>query len=475
MKGLYSLVEFQGRRDGMEDRSAVVIGEDFMLFGVFDGHGGESCSQFCKDKMLQAISSHLLEGAGPKLALEKGFAKVDSEYCNLASKLDLDDGSTATVLLLRGTEYFLASTGDSRAVMVDCNGDSIPLSYDHKPDRRDERKRVIKAGGQIAYDDDNGTYRVLNEEVGGLAVTRAIGDYNFKPYVTGEPEVSSGILSNSISYICMASDGLWDDVSNEEAGKVLLEQSKNIQKSTEHLVEIAYSRGSEDNITVVTVDIGKYLGTLKVENKPKKSSEERKSDRKLKKKEKRVIPGLSEDGYLSNVLLWKTPVTTFLWLSVGILVFFLTYFADFSVLSLTAYLLLMQIVITFLVVKLAPILIRIKLLSSGFDSTVFVFEGSVLSDEVVERAANVTEKLATTVFEHWTMIVREGTPTRILIALRFISYFFSPLPLQVVLFALFVALFSLPATYHHNQTFLDKHYQKATASYQRLQRKIFKK
>jgi len=111
----------------------------------------------------------------PIKALETAFTSVDNDYCSLARKLDLDDGSTASVLLLRDGEYYLAAAGDSRAVLVMDDGSVEALSDDHNPDRRDERLRVTKLGGMVEYDQENETYRVFSDEVGGLAVTRAIG------------------------------------------------------------------------------------------------------------------------------------------------------------------------------------------------------------------------------------------------------------------------------------------------------------
>jgi len=48
---------------------------------------------------------------------------------------------------------------------------AIELSFDHKPDLPEERGRIIKAGGEVVDGRVNGM----------LALSRAIGDFDYKP------------------------------------------------------------------------------------------------------------------------------------------------------------------------------------------------------------------------------------------------------------------------------------------------------
>jgi len=50
------------------------------------------------------------------------------------------------------------------------NGRAVPLSRDHKPTLKDERKRIEAAGGFVEYKRVNGN----------LALSRALGDFIFK-------------------------------------------------------------------------------------------------------------------------------------------------------------------------------------------------------------------------------------------------------------------------------------------------------
>ncbi len=56
---------------------------------------------------------------------------------------------------------------------------------------------------------------------GVLAVSRAIGDINLKPYVTCDPEIIHHSITPDDNYVILASDGLWDVMTNEEVGTLI--------------------------------------------------------------------------------------------------------------------------------------------------------------------------------------------------------------------------------------------------------------
>lgn len=64
---------------------------------------------------------------------------------------------------------FQANAGDSRAI-ASVWGTVEPLSYDHKPYKESEIKRIKAAGGWV----------INNRVNGNLALSRALGDFVFK-------------------------------------------------------------------------------------------------------------------------------------------------------------------------------------------------------------------------------------------------------------------------------------------------------
>lgn len=82
---------------------------------------------------------------------------------------------------------------------------------DHKPNTVSERERIEKAGGVVVW---AGTWRVG----GVLAVSRAFGDRPLKRYVLATPDVCVQTLSFEDEFVVMASDGVWDVLSNQVWG-----------------------------------------------------------------------------------------------------------------------------------------------------------------------------------------------------------------------------------------------------------------
>ncbi|TVU01721.1 hypothetical protein EJB05_52820, partial [Eragrostis curvula] len=96
-------------------------------------------------------------------------------------------------------------------------------------------------------------------------VSAVSGDYYLKPYVIAEPEVTVTDRTDKDEFLILASDGLWDVVPNEVACKIArnclsgLAASKypesvsgsSAADAAGLLVELAMSRGSKDNISVV--------------------------------------------------------------------------------------------------------------------------------------------------------------------------------------------------------------------------------
>jgi protein phosphatase 1L len=55
-----------------------------------------------------------------------------------------------------------------------------------------------------------------NRVAGGLAITRALGDHAYKNFgVTGLPYIVRHVLRPFDKYLIIASDGIWDTVSDD--------------------------------------------------------------------------------------------------------------------------------------------------------------------------------------------------------------------------------------------------------------------
>jgi serine/threonine protein phosphatase PrpC len=100
-------------------------------------------------------------------------------------------------------------------------GESI--TKDHKPDRPDEKARIVATGGRvfaIEYDDGiDGPPRVWlgHMDVPGLAMSRSLGDtVAHAAGVSSEPEFYEHTFQEVDKYLVLATDGLWEFMEDQE-------------------------------------------------------------------------------------------------------------------------------------------------------------------------------------------------------------------------------------------------------------------
>jgi len=199
-----------------------------------------------------------------KKALLKGFLRTDEKYLAKSN----DDGCCAVVSLLTEENHiYVANLGDSRCVLYK-QDKAIALSRDHKPYLEDEKKRIETAGHEVVKDTElvNGK-RIVSYRVDGVtAVSRSIGDYDYKDNfqsgpedqaVTCCPEIMEGTVEMG-NFFILACDGLWDVMSNEDVGQFIREhreKEQDLNKVANNLANEAIKKGSEDNITIVIVSV----------------------------------------------------------------------------------------------------------------------------------------------------------------------------------------------------------------------------
>lgn len=275
----YGISEAIGARPTMEDRTCVIqslmyeprhgyyknepkdqLQELAMtsFAAVFDGHGGDECSNYLVDALPHQIRQAMYaerealrasiessrtsarveqsEDAASELMrriLKGAYLKTDKDF--ITPQTAPQSGSTAATVILMGRRLFAANVGDSRVVLCRGGGQCVELTSDHKPSRPDEAARVRAAGGFILHK------RVMGE----LAITRAFGDKSFKmgikamledeadelrgmnendqardltaPLVSAEPEIASMVLSHNDEFLLLACDGLFDVFRSQDA------------------------------------------------------------------------------------------------------------------------------------------------------------------------------------------------------------------------------------------------------------------
>lgn len=175
------------------------------LFCVFDGHGGADCAKEAKK-----IFPTTLENKIQSIVVSENCNQILREtFLEVDSKLEEFEylGCTATSVFIwefNGNRYLqAANVGDSTA-FIKRSGITHWLTKDHKASSEEERARIIAEGGELT----SGQTRVM----GGLAVSRALGDHFLKKETVGfiaDPYICPPILlSPGDTTVILASDGV---------------------------------------------------------------------------------------------------------------------------------------------------------------------------------------------------------------------------------------------------------------------------
>lgn len=199
-----------------------------VLFGVLDGHGeaGDLVSRYVADRLPQRLVRHAQFATTPSVAIKEELDRLERAMLGDASIDTEFSGSTAVIATVRDRKLTVCNVGDSRIIaarMIDGKLTAIEVSIDHKPDRDDEQKRIVATGGRVfavEYDDGiSGPPRVWlgHMDIPGLAMSRSIGDtVAHTAGVSSEPEVFNYDIHADDKLLIMASDGLWEFMSNQE-------------------------------------------------------------------------------------------------------------------------------------------------------------------------------------------------------------------------------------------------------------------
>ena len=175
------------------------------------------------------------------------------------------------------------------------------MNKPHKPGRPDEIKRVLDANGWITEEKELYMGRLhrmdlsdplivdkakdvkwvtINRVCGEIAVSRSIGDPDYKGFMCDEPvktffswpdnhsqmfkadliipdpEFTSTNLMPEDEFLIIASDGLWDVITEQESVERVEQGFKDGQtpdQISEDLVDLALRLGSSDNVTAIIV------------------------------------------------------------------------------------------------------------------------------------------------------------------------------------------------------------------------------
>ncbi|KAG4087228.1 protein serine/threonine phosphatase 2C [Neocallimastix lanati (nom. inval.)] len=256
-----------GRRPYQQDDYLIINNlfdlKDSYLFGVFDGHGddGAKASQYIKKILPDFINKYkdnFIKDS--KATLNQIYDEMADMLCENEEIDTYISGTTAVIAIFHDNKLIISNVGDSRVVIgiEDDNGNVIAkqMTVDHNCYNKEEYDRIIAKGGRVEAlqfgEDSFGPLRIFKGSLPypGLVVSRSLGDEVARRLgVISKPDISIIDIDDKLKFCVLATDGVWDGLSNEEVVEIVNANIDDPQKASEQVTQ-----GSLDGMDKLQID-----------------------------------------------------------------------------------------------------------------------------------------------------------------------------------------------------------------------------
>lgn len=242
-----------------------------------------------------------------KESFMKAFKVMDREL-KMYTNIDcFCSGTTAVTLVKQGHDLVIGNVGDSRAILATRDGNNsliaVQLTVDLKPSLPAEAERIRKCKGRVfALQDEPEVARVWlpNNDSPGLAMARAFGDFCLKDFgLISVPEISYRHLTEKDEFIVLATDGIWDVLSNKEvvdivaSAPVRSSAARKLVESSVRAWRSKYPTSKVDDCAVVCLFLDSYTNNLSTASAAKSKEQ---SDVSTEKEDLATPTGLMRSG-----------------------------------------------------------------------------------------------------------------------------------------------------------------------------------
>ncbi|CAI5523393.1 unnamed protein product [Closterium sp. Naga37s-1] len=273
--GRFSLAMYEANYI-MEDTVEVQSSSRGVFIGIHDGHNGSEAAEFLRETLYSNIMSECTEGNGVSVeALRRGFDATERQLAAIVREAFEESphlamvGACSVAAFITPTAIWVANVGDCRAVLgqvrqvsdgVECR--AVQLTTDHNLSVAAIREKYIAEHADMpdAVVERRGRFRVK----GKVMVTKAFGglylkstDFNREPLVSrfrvpepfnpplisADPSVAVRVFSPHDSFVIVASDGLFEFLSNQEAVNIVASSPR--KDVARQLIRTALQRAAE--------------------------------------------------------------------------------------------------------------------------------------------------------------------------------------------------------------------------------------
>ena len=144
----------------VKKKNGEIINPSISYFAIYDGHGGNKCSNFLQENLHEYIFSSKYFPLYTLQAIKSAFLQAEKNFFSMATNIEtgklLDiSGSCAVSALIMDEWCFVINLGDSRGLYSFDSGNKLyQITRDHKPNDIIEKERIEKAGGKVYKDDE---------------------------------------------------------------------------------------------------------------------------------------------------------------------------------------------------------------------------------------------------------------------------------------------------------------------------------
>jgi serine/threonine protein phosphatase PrpC len=215
----------------------------FGLYIVADGMGGHRHGEIASELAVRAMSSYITRKlylpllGPPSTPPEESILEILGGGVQEAHQAVLRDaaggGTTLTAALVLGEQVSIAHVGDSRAYLINSQGEISAVTNDHSLVNRLVEIGQISAEEAALHPQRNVLYRALGQG---------------EPF---EADVITFALPHK-GWLLLCSDGLWGVVGEKELTR-LTSQAASLEQACQNLIQAANNAGGPDNITAILV------------------------------------------------------------------------------------------------------------------------------------------------------------------------------------------------------------------------------
>jgi PPM family protein phosphatase len=210
--------------------------------GVSASQRGEKGSSFVVRNLSSKILNHLItKDFKPSEILDKlkeFIIETNNALVNQFKEL-IESGkvpkTTLVGVLVIGQWLWVFNLGDSRAYLIKDN-----------------------QIGQISLDHVGGASHEITEAMGQLKINPEIRVYNWA-FLENK---SINLSFEKDYYFLICSDGLTDLVKPEEINQMLMNDTEKMQDKVEKLYDLSMERKIDDNVSIIAVNLAKYISNI---------------------------------------------------------------------------------------------------------------------------------------------------------------------------------------------------------------------